>query len=155
MREPSAVIHNDYTEWSANKRFREVLGNDQVVIDRYSGQYSRFAIVNVWRPLSKVVQNYPLALCDSTTLSVERDIVSVPRVSKDGRKGEIQMAHYHPDHQWYYFPGMTSQDILLIKTYDSKTTVNRYTIHTSIKLPEVDESITRESIESRSLLFFK
>lgn len=150
MREPSAVIHNDYTSWSAQKRLREVLAERSTT----TTTNTRFAIINVWRPLTAVVKNWPLAVCDSTSLSIDRDLVSVPRVSKDGRKGEISMAYYHLDHRWYYFPNMTPNEILLIKTFDSNDQVNQYTIHTSMELPGVDPSVVRESMESRAIVFF-
>lgn len=153
MREPSAVIHNDYTSWSAEKRLKEILLG--TITSEVS--YSRFAIVNVWRPLLPI-ENWPLTICDSTTVRVDRDLVSVPRVSKDGRKGEIQMATYHPDHAWYYFPHMQPEEVLLLKTYDSLSAVNQYTIHTAFDLFEGkqnhDEGPPRESLETRTFVLF-
>ena len=42
MREPSAVIHNDYTPWSAEKRLREILPDEA---DDFLTR--RFAIINI------------------------------------------------------------------------------------------------------------
>ena len=159
-REPSTVIHNDYTEWSANKRLHDMLGESKAS-EIINGK-KRYAIVNVWRPISDtatesrnnatgssdsndVVENWPLTFCDSTTLytNIDQDIVSVKRIHKD-RPGEIQMAYYNPNHCWYYFPHMKLFDeILVFKTYDSVknddnaigNTVNRFTLHTSFDDP--------------------
>jgi hypothetical protein len=128
------------------------------------GNYSRFAIVNVWRPISAIVENWPLTICDSTTVLVDKDVVSVPRFSNDGRKGEIQMAYYSAMHKWYYFPKMTNQEIILLKTYDSSLDMNRFTIHTAFDENWTRESATsspqtnvtsRESIETRAFVFYK
>lgn len=149
MREPSAVIHNDYSEWSANKRLKEIVGEEE------AKKYSRFAIVNVWRPLCPVVETWPMTFCDSTTIDVERDIKPVERFSKDGRRGELQMAFHHPNHQWYYFPKMKHNEVALIKTYDSATDVNRYTLHTAFDEPCDPNVAPRESMETRTFVFFE
>ena len=152
-REPSSTIHNDYTERSATQRLRDFFGTEAEDI-LSSG--TRFAIVNVWKPLD-IVQCWPLALCDSTTLK-DGDIVAVKRLSAN-RVGEIQMAHYNPDHVWYYFPSMTSNEAILFKTFDSNPNKCPITIHTSF--PGIDEnSMTaatlppRRSIETRAFVFY-
>lgn len=149
MREPSAVIHNDYTAWSAEKRLAEILPDEAATL--MSG---RFAIINVWRSITGTVETMPLAFCDSTTLGPD-DIVAVTRQAKD-RIGQIQMAHFNPAHRWYYFPRMTADEVALIKTYDSAIDGrNRFTIHTAFADPSsADDAPPRQSIESRAFLFF-
>ena len=149
MREPSAVIHNDYTAWSAEKRLAEILPDEAATL--MSG---RFAIVNVWRSIAGTVETMPLAFCDSTTLGPD-DIIAVPREAKD-RIGQIQMAHFNPAHRWCYFPRMTADEVALIKTYDSAMDGrNRFTIHTAFADPSsADDAPPRQSIESRAFLFF-
>lgn len=149
MREPSAVIHNDYTAWSAEKRLAEILPDEAATL--MSG---RFAIVNVWRSIAGTVETMPLAFCDSTTLGPD-DIIAVTREAKD-RIGQIQMAHFNPAHRWCYFPGMTADEVALIKTYDSAMDGrNRFTIHTAFADPSsADDAPPRQSIESRAFLFF-
>jgi hypothetical protein len=147
MREPSSVIHNDYTEWSATKRLRELLGEN---IER-----SRFSIINVWRSMDGPVESWPLALCDSTSLQAG-DLHSVQRVAaKDGRIGEIQMATWNPNHRWYSFPRMTPKEVLLIKTYDSSTDVNRYTLHTAFDDESIPNRTSRQSIETRAFCLYE
>lgn len=43
-REPSSVIHNDYTEWSAEQRLRTLLPDEAEQLLR-----GRFTIINLWR----------------------------------------------------------------------------------------------------------
>jgi len=149
MREPSAVIHNDYTSWSAEKRLREILPDEaDALLTR------RFAIINIWRSIAGPVQTDPLAFCDSATLAAG-DLVEVTRQAKD-RVGQIQMARFNPDHEWYYFPGMEEGEVALIKTYDSATDGrNRFTIHTAFSDPtSPPDAPPRQSIETRCFAFF-
>ena len=149
MREPASVIHNDYTQWSAEKRLHEILPDeaDELVT-------RRFAIINIWRSIAGRVQTNPLAFCDSTTLA-SGDLVEVTRQAKD-RVGQIQMARFNPDHEWYYFPGMEESEVALIKTYDSATDGrNRFTIHTAFSDPTSPPGAPpRQSIETRCFAFF-
>ena len=149
MREPSLVIHNDYTSWSAEKRLAEMLPHEAASLSA-----QRFAIVNVWRSIAGTVETMPLAFCDSTTLA-DGDIVEVTRQARD-RTGQIQMAYYNPAHCWGYFPHMTPDEVALIKTYDSAVDGrNRFTIHTAFADPaSAPDAPPRQSIESRAFLFF-
>ena len=170
-REPSAVIHNDYTEKSAIKRLGDILGSskEEVEGDFLKQNNKRFSIVNVWRSIKGTVKQSPLAFCDSTSLSMNGDdLVSVTRVAKD-RIGEIQMAFYNPNHQWYYFPNMTMDEAVIFKTFDSSSSsssslkddddspkMNQFTIHTAFTDPSVssDDAHPRLSIETRAFVFY-
>ena len=149
MREPSSVIHNDYTSWSAEKRLAEMLPHEAASLSA-----QRFAIVNVWRSIAGTVETMPLAFCDSTTLA-DGDIVEVTRQARD-RTGQIQMAYYNPAHRWGYFPHMTPDEVALIKTYDSAVDGrNCFTIHTAFADPaSAPDAPPRQSIESRAFLCF-
>jgi len=150
-REPSATVHNDYTDTSGPKRLQELYpklgGGDE---------QHRFAIVNVWKSIHGTVQQSPLAVCNASTVNTEHDLVSVKRQSKD-RIGEIQMAVFNNSQEWYWFPQMTTTEVLLIKTYDSCTDdgMARFTIHTAFDPPSVPvDAPPRESIEARCFVFY-
>ena len=86
IREPTSVIHNDYTPCSAPQRVLDLMGEDAAaLLDR------PFAIVNVWRPL-RLVRSYPLAVCDARTLE-PTDLVAAERKARD-RIGELYMARF-------------------------------------------------------------
>jgi hypothetical protein len=152
IREPASIIHNDYTARSGPQRlrdhFREARDEAEALLSR------RFAIVNVWRSIRGTVRNAPLALCDASSVAPQ-DLVSVKRQAKD-RIGEIQQAVHSPAHRWYYFPEMTMDEALLIKTYDSETDGRaRFTIHTSFDDPAaIADAPPRESLETRCFVFF-
>ena len=149
-REPASVIHNDYTDDSAAKRLRDLLppGDAQARASR------RFAIINVWRSIKGPVLNSPMACCDAATVSSD-DLVASERRAKD-RTGELELVTWNPQHNWYYYPKMHRDEVLLIKTFDSALNgPARRSIHTAFANPLAPaDAPPRESIESRLLLFF-
>jgi len=149
MREPSSVIHNDYTQWSAEKRLRDILPDEADGL-----MMNRFAIINIWRSIAGTVETNPLAFCDSATLAAG-DLVEVTRQAQD-RIGQIQMARFNPDHEWFYFPAMEQGEAALIKTYDSAMDGRtRFTIHTAFADPtSPPDAVPRQSIETRCFAFF-
>jgi len=152
IREPAAVVHNDYTADSGPRRLKEHFAHAPQEADALLA--GRFAIVNVWRSISGTVRSAPLALCDASSTTPD-DLVPVTRQAKD-RTGQIQMALYNPAQRWYYFPAMTMNEALLIKTYDSETGGRaRFTIHTSFSDPSTPpDAPPRESLETRCFVFF-
>ena len=148
-REPSTVVHNDYTARSGRVRLRDILGND--LAD--SMQHQRFSIVNFWRPIHHPVYSAPLAVCDAQTVSAT-DLVAVERRAKE-RIGELLLATYNETHQWYYFKEMSPAEALLIKTFDSDD-VNYASscIHTAVDIPAPPGKPPRESIEVRTFVIY-
>ncbi len=149
-REPASVIHNDYTDASARKRLQDLLPEDEA----REKLKRRFAIFNVWRSIRGTVWNSPLACCDARTLAPQ-DLVASERRAHD-RIGELELVSWNPDHRWYYFPEMTADEALLIKTFDSAGDGRATrTIHSAFDNPQAPpEAPPRESIESRLLVFF-
>jgi hypothetical protein len=149
-REPASVIHNDYTDASAIKRLRDLLSQEEAEMRLRS----RFAIINLWRTLNSPVINSPLACCDATSLE-PADLVASERRAKE-RIGELELVAWNPAHRWYYYPEMSANEALLIKTYDSATDgTARRSIHTAFDNPLAPpDAPPRESIESRLLVFF-
>lgn len=149
-REPASVIHNDYSDASAEKRLRDLLPAEEA----QERLQHRFAIVNVWRSIAGPVLNSPLACCDAATIDVT-DLVASERRAQD-RTGELELVSWNPAHRWYYYPEMTRDEALLIKTFDSARDGRaRRSIHTAFFNPLAPpDAPARESIESRLLVFF-
>lgn len=148
-REPSSVVHNDYTEKSGPQRLRDILPREaEDLLTR------RFAIVNVWRAIRHPAETSLLALCAADSIGSDR-MIPTPRIAKD-RIGELMLAHYDPTQRWVAFPAMAPNEALLLKTYDSATDGRaRYGIHTAFDNPAAPAAAKpRESIESRVFAFF-
>jgi hypothetical protein len=143
------VIHNDYTDASAEKRLRDLV--DTINVDELLQQ--RYAIVNVWRTISTPIESSPLALCDARSIASE-DLVASERRAAD-RVGELQLVTWNPQHKWFWYPSLGRHESLLFKTFDSDNKVARRSIHSAFHNPLVPQSAPpRESLESRALLFY-
>ena len=150
VREPNRSVHNDYTEWSAPKRVRDLLPADEAE----ALLQGRFAIIQVWRPTRNPVRTNPLAIADARSLQTEELIPS--QRSYPGRIGETYQIKYSPEHRWLYFPAMTRNEAIVFKVFDSeKDGRARFTAHTSFDDPTCPpDAPARESIEVRTLAFF-
>ena len=149
LREPATLVHNDYTSKSGFTCLREQLGDEAEELIR-----GRFQIINVWRPLSDPVEDYPLALVDARSVAPEH-IVDTERRSPT-HVGEIQLAVHAGGQRWFYYPAMRPHEVLMFKTFDSiDGGTHPCTIHTAIKLPDAPpDAKPRESIETRAFVFY-
>jgi hypothetical protein len=149
VREPAKGVHNDYTLHSGPQRLRDLLPDEAEALLR-----TRFAIINVWRPICGPVQESPLAVCDAQSLRQD-DFVASDLIYPH-RKGETYAVKFRSNHQWYYFPQMQPDEALLLKCYDSAEDGRaRFTAHTAFDDPtSPPDAAPRESIETRALVFF-
>jgi len=125
VREVARRVHGDFTAGSGPKRAREELEAAGLDADRLLK--SRFALINVWRPIVGPVLQKPLALCDARTVARE-DLVRSDLIHP-GRKGEIYSLAPNPAHRWYYVPKMRTDEVLLIKCFDSDGRRASFTPH--------------------------
>ncbi|MEN0060713.1 MAG: CmcJ/NvfI family oxidoreductase [Myxococcota bacterium] len=133
---PAHVVHGDYTLTSAPRRLeqltqpptgndtlRSMLADGEVLIDpelaaRALAPTGRFALINVWRNIApEPVVTHPLALCDARTVEPE-DLV-VFEIHYADRVGENYFAKAALRHRWIYWSGLTRDEGLLIKQWDS------------------------------------
>jgi hypothetical protein len=148
-RQPVPRVHNDYTEKSGPQRVRDLLGDEADELLQ-----KRFAVINVWRPIRGPVQDSPLAVSDARSVA-EGDLVATDLIYPD-RTGEIYYVKYNPEHKWFYAPAMRSDEIMLIKCYDSIADGRaRFVPHSAFVDPTTPSGASpRESIELRTLVFF-
>jgi hypothetical protein len=149
IREVVRRVHNDYTEWSGPQRVRDLLPDEAEELLR-----GRFAIVQVWRPIRRPVETFPLAICDARSLSPQDLVISERRYPN--RIGQTYAITFNPAHIWYWFPRQRREEALVFKVYDSLTDGRaRWTAHTAFDDPTSPPNAhPRESIEIRTLAFF-
>ena len=148
-RQPVARIHGDYTELSGPQRVRDLMGDEaEELLKR------RYAIVNLWRPITGPLLDAPLALCHAQTVA-DGDLVGQDLIYRD-RVGEIYALFHNPAHRWFYAPAMSRDEALLLKCFDSAHDGRaRFMPHTSFEDPTAPaDKPPRESIELRTLVFF-
>ena len=171
-RQPVPSVHVDQTTESAVARVRRHLPPDDVegLLQR------RFQIINLWRPIHHVAHDWPLALCDFSSVDRNRDLV--PHTLKyPDRDGETYGVLWNENHRWKYVRGMTPEEGVLIKwcvpwspgprpvlisltlftSFDSVQdgSVAVLTPHTAFEDPTTPpDAEKRQSIELRALVFY-
>lgn len=129
------LVHADYTFTSAPERLQQLtkpaLANDTYRLrhedDRplinalQKESCKRFAIVNVWRNLSKEpVEKMPLAMCDARSVDPNDFVVFEIRYSDRIGENYLVKCDNVEKHQWCVFPKMTRDEVILLKTWDSE-----------------------------------
>jgi hypothetical protein len=151
LRTPVQSVHNDYTERSGPQRVRDLLPADEAK----RRLAKRFAEYNVWRNIAhEPIEMSPLGFVDAQTIA-PRDLAVCDLVYAD-RTGEIYQGVYNADHQWHYFPGMTRDEAILIKCYDSARDGRaRFSLHSAFEdSTSPADAKPRQSIEVRAFAFF-
>jgi hypothetical protein len=152
-RQPGRHAHCDYPEQSYRVWAEQVFGKEQAerLLQRH------WMVINVWRG-TKRVESVPLALCDASTVRTE----SMRPVRIYNRPGEPPTPFYgHPieyeeSQQWYYFPLMTPDEVLVFKQFDSWVDRLRWGAHCAFDDPETAvDAEPRSSFEVRALVFFE
>jgi hypothetical protein len=149
QRAPVMLVHCDYTPNSGPLRVRQLLADEADELLR-----RRVAFFNFWKPFRRTVEERPLAMCDVTSSSPQ-DFITMKLRYRD-RDGEIFVMRYAPKHRWWYFPRMTPDQAILLKTYDSETDGRaRFIGHSAFEDPNTrPDAPMRESIEIRTMAFF-
>src|SRR5262249_13937233 len=118
--------HNT-TERSGPQRVRDLLPDEADDLLR-----RRFAIIQVWRPIRRPVETFPLAICDARSVKFDDFVISERRYPN--RIGQTYAITYNPAHEWYWFPRMRREEALVFKVYDSLTDGRaRWTAHTAFE----------------------
>ncbi len=148
-RRPVRTVHNDYTDRSGPQRVRDLLGAEADELLK-----RRFAVINTWRPIRGPVLRAPLGFIHPDSMAPD-DLIAADLHYPD-RTGEIYDVAYSPAHRWLYVPEMRSDEILVFKCFDSATDGRaRFLPHTGFDdFATPADATSRESIETRSLVFF-
>ncbi|KAF2249126.1 hypothetical protein BU26DRAFT_550955 [Trematosphaeria pertusa] len=145
-RGPVTRTHVDQSYAGAELRLRWEFPNeaDELVKRRYQ-------IINIWRPIETILKD-PIAVADADSVP-DVDLVGA-EMTEDDFKGESWVVRYSPNHRWYYKHRMTPQEVLLIKCFDSDTSVARRSLHSAFEDPAHRDGESRQSIEVRCLVCY-
>merc|ERR1719198_1631355 len=118
---------------------------------------------------SDPVYNQPLAVLDSTSVRDE-EMVRVNEQLKHGARCAFRdgmstndcaeqyrlAAERAREHEWYYYPHMRKDEVLLFKQFDSDPgRSSRFTFHSSFCDPSAAAGLPqRESVEVRAMVIF-
>ncbi|KAM0820284.1 hypothetical protein AB5N19_06103 [Seiridium cardinale] len=147
LRGPVQHVYIDQTYEAALGRVTFHLPNEAEKLVK-----GRVQIINVWRPIKQVLRD-PLALAQADSVS-EEDLVPISLIYPT-RKGATFVVRYSERHKWFFKYGITPEEVILIKCFDSKTDGRaRRVPHTAFVDPTAGDDVpARESIEVRALVF--
>ena len=150
QRAPVMLVHCDYTSTSGPLRVKQLLPPSESadLLTR------RISFLNVWKPIHNTVRERPLAMCDVTS-SPPSDFFKLYLRYRE-RDGENYVMKHNEKHKWWYFPEMTPEQVILLKTYESEEDGRaRFVGHTAFEDPTSPaDAPVRESVEIRTICFF-
>jgi hypothetical protein len=159
----AALVHDDYSVLGARERAEATYAS------RFPDGpgYRRALITSLWRVFSPPPQDWPLAICDYTSVGPDEGLNNrlyfVDKIPSDlyaemppdapGASGfEF---HYNPRHQWWYFPDMTRDEILFFKLNDSDHERAWRVPHSAFRDQAARATRPRHSIEFRTIAYFE
>ncbi len=161
---PAAEAHVDFTPRSAERIAERLYRRERPD----GGGYRRFLAFSLWRPLSPPPQDMPLALCearsvrdDEGTHNTKVDVDEIPTgealyapIAGEEDMTAATIFHYSPAHRWWYFPDMTSDEVVLIKFYDSDRSTAWRCPHTAFRDHSRPDARQRRSMEFRGIAYY-
>jgi len=173
-RGPVQTVHNDFAE-SYGEGIVQTIANGGIPHTQTFGlteamleagvsetelRESRMLVINTWRSVGpEPLRRFPLAIADRR--SVPRSCLRANLIGKvpSGRpRGGIDVvsALYDRAHEWYFYPEMTRDEVLLWKGYDSAEVPARPTLHSSFDDPNTPpDAAERMSVEVRVLCLLR
>ncbi|KAJ3528155.1 hypothetical protein NM208_g10338 [Fusarium decemcellulare] len=111
--QPVTVPHTDFSVHGAFMRMKDVFPGQ---IERY--QDREFDLLNVWKVLKGPNDDWPLAVCDFSSIDWENDTTANDAILPQ-RTGENWLLHHSDRHRWYYLGGMEEDDLVVLRNIDS------------------------------------
>ena len=161
---PAADAHVDFMPDRAEIAGRELYKQ------HFCGEkpFKRFVASSLWRCFSDPPQDWPLALCEGSSVDKDEgtpnsliivdEIPDEETMLADLPEEETAMTaaifRYNPRHRWWYFSNMTRDEVLLFKFHDSDRSRAWRVPHTAFPDPSFPDARTRESIEFRTMAYF-
>ena len=159
----AASVHDDYS----------VIGAREAAAAAYTSRFPdgpgfrRALITSLWRVFSPPPQDWPLAICDYTSVGQDEGLDNrmylVEKIPDDlyaempaAAPGASGSEFFHnPGHRWWYFPDMTRDEILFFKLNDSDHSVAWRVPHSAFHDTTAKATTPRHSIEFRTIAFFE
>ncbi|KAM3440640.1 hypothetical protein MY4824_002088 [Beauveria thailandica] len=117
--------------------------------------YSRFVVINLWKPIKGPVYDFPLSLCDRRTVdyasqTTPMDIVTHNYINENTR------VYFDEKHKWYYWYGLEVNEVIAFIQADSAAENRAGVPHTAFRDPRnIGNEQLRESIEARVFIYFE
>jgi hypothetical protein len=161
---PAADAHVDFMPDRAETAGRELYKQ------HFPGgkPFTRFIASSLWRCFSGPPQDWPLALCEGSSVSADEGTPNSLIIVDEIPDREAMLAdmpeeqttmtaaifRHNPNHRWWYFPDMTRDEVLLFKFHDSDRSRAWRVPHTAFRDTSFPDARPRESIEFRTMAYF-
>jgi len=145
---PANYAHIDQSQLaSINHVLREFPNEAEYLLS------GRVRIINLWLPLHHTVEDWPLALCDGSTVSLQDDLVETDTVRRNYQGANMYMIH-REGHKWYFLGKQQVDEVLIFKQFDTKETQAEFCPHVSFQQNHITaDAFPRTSIEMRVIVF--
>jgi len=161
---PAPDVHVDLHTTEIAHRYAKVHARSELP---KPGTYRRALWTSLWRAFSPPPQDWPLALCDFRSIgdadAAPNLLFRVPALPQPGEpdapdeaaESAASLFSYSEEHRWWYFPAMRVEEALLIKLHDTDHSVAWRAPHTSFHDTEATSAHPRESVELRTVAYFR
>lgn len=151
---PATFAHIDYSRRSFAEFAARHLDDEP---DRDALLGGRYAAYNIWRVLTQPPQDFPLAVCAASSMRDSDRMEGEARIDGPGvaefRFGS-SLVRPNPSHRWYWFSGMTPDEALVFKAFDSDPSRVQGCPHTAFQNPD-PRATPRASIEIRAFAYWR
>ncbi|KAK5107687.1 hypothetical protein LTR62_000922 [Meristemomyces frigidus] len=145
--QPTSIAHVDTTiQWC--HAMAQQLNPEDTNITK-----GRIQCINVWKPLRGPVEDWPLALCEPSTIQAASDLEPCDLVYPD-YVVENRQVYHSPEQKWFYLGEQREDEAWVFLQTDTERTA--WTVaHTSFPMPNAPSGVLpRESIEARALVYY-
>lgn len=166
---PVQLAHSDYTENYAdmisdpNSAYQNVLKPSMEragVTSEEVTKVKKVLTLQLWRNVGAELMEHPLTLCDCTTVSRE-ELMPIRVESYGGQETQFDAFSLlktpaTESHNWYTFPRMQVDEVLLFRAFDSEAVANNlpfWTPHTAF-FDAQGQGTPRSSVEMRAICLF-
>ena len=159
-------VHQDYSLTPDDYQVNVVAYAGEAVGARWRRRYEQddvqgFLAINFWRTtdMEGPLRHMPLAVCDPASVAPD-DVIqfAMTGIAPEGRVTHNMGLRYSPEHLWYYYPGMTGDELLAFKIFQCMKAdpVPRLAtcFHSAFEHPETPaDAQRRQSCEHRVNVF--
>lgn len=75
-------------------------------------------LLSTWRPLHGPLEDWPLAICDASSVDFEADTMSADIVYPNWVTENVQV-HYNERQKWYYLSNQMPSEVLVFRSAQS------------------------------------
>lgn len=144
-------VHCDYSLKNAGSMSQHLLEREQVSAE----PGWRYAWYNTWQPFDNEVQQNPLAMLAADSLAAN-DVIGYYYSGYEDTGNLVSAPVYNPAHRWYYYPHMSTSEVLLLKQIDTRDGRAPLCPHTSFNdATAPSDALPRRSVETRIMAVFE